>query len=300
MAGSAGARQARCGIDWRSQVMPALYLMLLVALGIALVLWFPEYRLKRAIERPFPQQYAAILKENIPAFSGMPAELQQQLQRLVKQFLHQKKFVGCDGLRIDDEMRVTIAGKACLLLLNRPPRVYPELQLILVYPSEFVAPRTEIDVGGVVTHAHEQLSGESWSDGRVILAWDQVKQRASNFDHGHDVVLHEFAHQLDTESGGANGAPLLPTQARYRSWAAALSREYANLREAATNQSGSVLDYYGATDPAEFFAVATETFFVDPFTMAEFHPALFGELGKYYRVDPREWFQPDVVPESPA
>ena len=232
-------------------MMPALYLMLVVAIAVALFLWVPEYRLKRAIERPLAPQFAAILRRNIPAFSRMPAELQQQLQRLVKQFLHQKKFVGCGGLQIDDEMRVTIAGKACLLLLNRPPRVYPDLRLILVYPSAFVVPRTEIDVGGVVTHAHQELSGESWSDGRVILAWDQVKRSGSDFDHGHDVVLHEFAHQLDSESGGTNGAPLLPTRARYRSWAAALSREYANLREAVSNQTESVLDYYGATDPAE-------------------------------------------------
>jgi Mlc titration factor MtfA (ptsG expression regulator) len=239
------------------------------------------------------------LQRNISAFSRMPSELQQQLQRFVQQFLHQKKFVGCDGLQITDEMRVTIAGKACMLLLNRPSRVYPDLHMILVYPSAFIVPRAEIGIGGVVTHAHRHLSGESWSDGRVILAWDHVKQGAANFDDRHDVVLHEFAHQLDSESGGTNGAPLLPTRSRYRSWAATLSQEYANLREAAWNQTASALDYYGATDPAEFFAVATETFFEEPVMMAEFHPALFEELGRYYRVDPREWLpQPDTLAES--
>jgi Mlc titration factor MtfA (ptsG expression regulator) len=280
--------------------MPALYLMLFVTLGIALTLWLPEYRLKRAIRRPFPPQFAATLKKNIPAFSRMPADLQQQLQRLVKQFLHQKKFVGCDGLRVTDEMRVTIAGKACMLLLNRPPRVYPDLDMILVYPSAFIVPRSEIGIGGIVTHANQHLSGESWSDGRVILAWDHVKQGPTNFDCRHDVVLHEFAHQLDSEAGNTNGAPLLPTQSRYRSWAATLSHEYANLQASASNQIESVLDYYGATNPAEFFAVATETFFEDPVKMAESHPALFEELRRYYRVDPREWVQSDPVPASPT
>lgn len=285
--------------------MGAVYLTLFVALAITLALWVPAYRLKCAIRRPFPPEFSAILRKNIPVFSRMPQELQQQLQRLVKQFLHQKKFVACDGLQITDEVRVTIAGKACMLLLNRKPRVYPDLSLILVYPSSFIVPRTELGIGGVVSRADQNLAGESWSDGRVILAWDHVQQSATEFSNGQNVVLHEFAHQLDSESGGNNGAPLLPTKARYQSWSTVLSREFANLQQAAhnqaeyraeypdefqtANQTPNVIDYYGATNPAEFFAVATETFFEKPAPMAEFHPALFEEFKKYYRVDPREW-----------
>jgi MtfA peptidase len=276
-------------------MIPALVLMLLVTLGVVLILGLPAYRLKRAVERPFPAQFAGILTRNIPAYRHMSQDLQQQLQRLVKQFLHQKKFIGCDEFLITDEVRVSIAGKACMLLLNRPPQVYPDLHQVLVYPSAFIVPRNEIGLGGVVSHAHQNLSGESWSNGRVILAWDHVTQSGTPFSNGHNVVLHEFAHQLDSESGRNNGAPLLPTTAAYQRWSTVLSYEFARLQEAATYQIESVMDYYGATDPAEFFAVATETFFEKPMQLAEFHPALFGELKNYYRVDPREWlrFMPD-------
>jgi Mlc titration factor MtfA (ptsG expression regulator) len=278
-------------------MMPILFIMLLPLLGIAFTFGIPAYRLRRAIQRPFPAHFAAILRRNIPTYSGMPVELQDQLQRLVKQFLHQKKFVGCDDLNITDEMRVTIAGKACMLLLNRAPRVYPNLDVILVYPSAFIVPRNEIGIGGIVTHAHQHLSGESWSDGRVILAWDHVQQ-ADGYDFRHDVVLHEFAHQLDSESGSTNGAPYLPTTSRYRRWAATLSQAYFNLQMAASNQTESVFDYYGATNPAEFFAVVTETFFTDPMMMAAWEPALFEEFRNYYRVDPREWVGADGLPAS--
>ena len=166
----------------------------------------------------------------MPIYARMPAPLQQQLHQLVQQFLHQKKFVGCEGLEIDDEMRVTIAGQACLLLLNRPSRVYPGLHTVLVYPSAFLVPRNQVDAAGVVTETRQDLLGESWGDGRVVLSWDHVRRGAHDWTDGQNVVLHEFAHQLDSESGSNNGAPYLGSQSSYRSWAAVLSRDFANLR----------------------------------------------------------------------
>jgi Mlc titration factor MtfA (ptsG expression regulator) len=186
-------------------------------------------------------------------------------------------------------MRVTIAGQACLLLLNRPSRVYPGLETVLVYPTAFLAPRNQVDAAGVVTEMRQDLLGESWGDGRVLLSWDHVRRGAHDGADGHNVVLHEFAHQLDSESGSNNGAPYLGSRESYRSWSAVLSRDFAALRTDAIYRQPSVLDHYGATSPAEFFAVATETFFEKPYQLAERHPALFAEFGKYYRVDPREW-----------
>ncbi|MES2105766.1 MAG: M90 family metallopeptidase [Pseudomonadota bacterium] len=270
-------------------MMPLLYLLIFSLLLMALVFWLPRYRLQRAIRQPFPGNYSRILRRNIPAYAKMPAHLQLQLKRLVKQFLHEKKFIGCDGFRMNDEVRVTIAGKACMLLLNRPARVFPDLKLVLVYPSAFIAPRTELGAGGIVTHANQTLSGESWSDGRVILAWDHVQQKNADAVDGHNVVLHEFAHQLDSETGSTNGAPLLMGKARYQRWSAVMMNEYQKLQQAAAYHMESALDYYGATNPAEFFAVATESFFEKSWQMAEFHPELFAELREYYRVDPREW-----------
>jgi MtfA peptidase len=275
------------------------------ALAVIAALQIPRWRLKRSLARPLAPASIAILERNIPVYSRMPPMLREQLQRLVVQFLHQKKFVGCAGFELTDEVRVTIAGQACLLLLNRPTRVYPALHTILVYPGAFVVPRAEVDEAGVVTHAEHGLLGESWGDGRVILSWDHVQRGARDFTDGQNVVLHEFAHQLDSESGSSNGAPYLGSRLSYRSWAAVLSRDFANLRTDALYHQPSVLDHYGATNPAEFFAVATETFFEKPHQMAHRHPELYGEFLKYYRVDPRQWQArapdfppPDLVPAS--
>lgn len=274
--------------------MAAVIWIGLTALLIALPIVLPRWRLGRALARPLPPAVLAVLERNVAQYAGMPAPLRAQLRRLVAQFLHQKKFVGCAGLEVDDEVRATIAGQACLLLLNRPSRVYPALDAILVYPGAFLVERTEVGEDGVVLRGQDDMLGESWGDGRVILAWDHVRRGGcrDDDDDGQSVVLHEFAHQLDTESGAANGAPYLGSPARYRSWAAVLSRDFAHLRHEARRRRHGVLDHYGASDPAEFFAVATEAFFERPHRLAERHPALYDEFQKYYRVDPRAWLAP--------
>jgi Mlc titration factor MtfA (ptsG expression regulator) len=281
--------------------MDALLWIPLVALALALPLYLPRWRLRRALARPLPPAALAILQRNIPVYERMAPELRQQLQDLIKQFLHQKKFVGCEGLEVDDEMRYTIAGQACLLLLNRPSKVYRALHTILLYPSAFLVPRQLVAEGGVVTAHKQTLLGESWEDGRVVLSWADVKRGYRDWTDGHNVVLHEFAHQLDSESGNTNGAPYLGSQDSYRSWSAVLSRDFNNLRhDAYYGRQDSVMDHYGATSPAEFFAVATETFFEKPWQMAERHAALFAELGKYYRVDPRAWLAAPAPAEAAA
>jgi Mlc titration factor MtfA (ptsG expression regulator) len=230
----------------------------------------------------------------------MPAPLRQQLQRLVKQFLHQKRFVGCAGLELTEEMRVTIAAQACLLLLNRPSRVYPGLHTVLVYPGAFLVPRREQDAAGVVTETHQDLLGESWGDGRVVLSWEHVRRAGLEPEGTHNVVLHEFAHQLDSESGSNNGAPWLGSPERYRSWSETLSRDFELLRRDAWFGYRDVLDPYGATNPAEFFAVATESFFEQPHALASRHPALYAEFQAYYRVDPRDWLAAPLTEPEPA
>jgi Mlc titration factor MtfA (ptsG expression regulator) len=217
----------------------------------------------------------------------MPLRL--QLRKLIKQFLHQKLFSGAAGLEVTDEMRVTIAAQACMLHLNRPGDLYPKLKYILIYPSAFVVSRPEADGSGVVSKRSRGLLGESWQNGKVILAWDNVLHGARNFVDGSNVVLHEFAHQLDSESGSADGAPLLAGTSCYRSWAAALSEEFEELQKDTRYGRSSLMDHYGATNPAEFFAVATETFFEKPRQMAKHHTELFGVLKNYYRIDPRDW-----------
>lgn len=272
--------------------MEALFWSAAAAVVLAAALGLPGWRLRRALAQPMPASWRAILRANIPVYPRMAPALQQQLDRLVRQFLYQKKFVGCAGQEIDDEVRVTIAGQACLLLLNRPSKVYPSLHTVLVYPTAFVVPRKEVDAAGVVTEARQDLLGESWGDGRVVLSWDHVRHGAADWTDGQNVVLHEFAHQLDSESGSNNGAPFLGSRASYRAWADVLSRAFERLRYDVMFQEHSVLDHYGASSPAEFFAVATETFFEKPYQLAERHPELFAQFLGYYRVDPREWLTP--------
>jgi len=134
------------------------------------------------------------------------------------------------------------------------------------------------------------LLGESWDRGKVILSWDDVGKDAKNMTSGHNVVLHEFAHQLDFEGGSANGAPLLRGRGSYQRWAEVLSSEYASLCQRNSSGLKDVMDNYGSCNPAEFFAVATEAFFEKPHILQQQHPELYDELREYYCVDPREWF----------
>jgi Mlc titration factor MtfA (ptsG expression regulator) len=266
--------------------------LVLVVVAIVLALWIPRYRLRRAIAAPFPEEWIQFLERNVGVYRNLPMPLRLQLRLLIKQFLHQKHFSGAGGLELSDEMRVTIAAQACMLQLNRHGGLYPRLKYIILYPSAFVVTRPEVDGAGVVSHGRKGMLGESWQSGKVILAWDNVMHGARNFVDGSNVVLHEFAHQLDSETGGADGAPLLAGKSSYRSWANALSGEFRELQKDAGIGRRSLMDHYGATNPAEFFAVATETFFEKPRRMAKHHQELFEVLKAYYRVDPRDWQEP--------
>lgn len=239
------------------------------------------------IAQPFPLEWDVILRKNLSPYEKLSGVLREELQKNIKIFLVEKTFEGCGGLELTDEIRVTIAAQACMLLLNRPARVYPRLTTILVYPSTYVA-------GGKGLFADKSETpsarlGESWQNGSVVLAWSSVKQGAFNFEDGHNVVMHEFAHQLDQEDGSADGAPILERRSAYSSWAKVLSREYEDLRLKTAQHKQDLMDSYGATNPAEFFAVATETFFEKPSQMQKIHPELYEELAGFYKVDPSKW-----------
>ena len=261
-----------------------------IAAGLLLAWGLPRWRLRQALARPLSNTQLAIVERNVVQYRGMAVPLREQLQGLVKRFLHEKTFVGCAGLEVTEEMRVTIAAQACLLLLNRTTEVYPGLHAVLVYPGAFLVPRKQVDPGGVVTETRQDLLGESWGDGRVILSWDHVRRAGHDPEGAQNVVLHEFAHQLDSESGSTNGAPLLGSAERYRRWSETLARDFELLRRETYWGQRDVLDPYGASSPAEFFAVATESFFEQPHALAARHPELYAEFQRYFRVDPRDWF----------
>jgi len=199
--------------------------------------------------------------------------------------LAEKKFEGCGGLELTDEIRVTIAAQACLLLLHRETDYFPELDVILVYPHPYVAKTSAYFAGGVALADQQARFGQSAS-GVVVLAWDAVRRGASDVHDGHNVTLHEFAHQLDQEDGAADGAPRLATRAMYTAWAHVLGDEFTHLVDDVHEHRATDIDEYGATNPAEFFAVVTEMFFEKPKQLARRHPQLYQQLALFYRQDP--------------
>jgi len=271
---------------------------LLIIAGIALlvVAWLAggpiaaECRRARIRRRPFPEGWREILRRRVPYFRLLPADLQLQLKKHIQVFLAEKPFIGCAGLEVTDEMRVAIAAQACLLLLNRlRPDYFPNLRQILVYPGAFIVDRVQTDGAGVLQERRQALSGESWSQGQVVLSWEDVADGAAVVDDGRNVVIHEFAHQLDQQNGQANGAPFFVGRARRLRWARVLGEEFERLQHAAREGLRSLLSDYGATNPAEFFAVSSEVFFEQPGRMAGEHPELYRELSRFYRVDPLSW-----------
>ncbi|WP_372525450.1 zinc-dependent peptidase [Piscinibacter sp.] len=272
--------------------MPLLIVLTLALLFVAWLLAEPflvELRRKRLRSRPFPTAWRRILKRRVPYFRRLPADLQIQLKKHIQVFVAEKAFIGCRGLVVTDEMRVTIAAQACLLILNRPTHYYPKLRQILVYPGAFLVDKVHTDSAGVLHDERQALSGESWTQGQVILSWDDTLDGAAGVDDGRNVVIHEFAHQLDQETGSANGAPVLAGRHHYAHWSRVLGDEFARLQERSRLQQPSLFGDYAATNPAEFFAVASEVFFEQPQRMSAEHPALYRELGRYYRVDPMSW-----------
>jgi len=270
--------------------MIALLPPLIVLVAVGLYFYFTRWRDQWVRSRPFPAEWLSIIAYALPLYASLSAQEQKKLQQLMLLFIARKRFYGCNGLTITDEIRVTIAAQACLLLINHGWSLYPKLQSILVYPTAFRVEREQQQADGTVANAGHNLLGESWSNGRVILSWDDVEHGATDFTDGQNVVLHEFAHQLDAESGSTNGAPALRHNT-YKSWATVFSDNFEDLRARSLRRQNTVIDEYGTTNPAEFFAVATETFFEQPHQLHKRRPELYEELSQYYRVDPRLWHQ---------
>jgi Mlc titration factor MtfA (ptsG expression regulator) len=236
-------------------------------------------------EQPLTPKERGILAKNVPYLAKLSDADRAELEGLVRIFVAEKSFEGCGGIELTEEMKLTIAAQACLLLLHRETDIYPGVDSILVYPHAYRAP-TQTRAGGVVIEGGEARLGESWTRGTVVLAWDHVRSGASQPSDGQNVVLHEFAHQLDGEDGAMDGAPALEARARYTSWAHVLGEEFEELSRKLHAGRRSDIDPYGATNPAEFFAVITEMFFERSRAMKSRHPALYDELAAFYKQDP--------------
>src|SRR5712671_4958339 len=248
---------------------------------------FKSRRRARLRAQPVPAGWRAILERNLPVFTRLTAADQTELLGHTQVFLAEKHFEGAGGLELTDEIRVTIAGQACLLLLHRETDYYPELISIIVYPSGYTAHEDRHIGGGIWEEGGEDRLGHTGKRlGALVLAWDAVCRGAAAPDDGENLVLHEFAHQLDFENQSSDGTPALATRGDYLAWARVMSAEFEALRDATDSGIPTLLDGYGATDPAEFFAVSTEVFFERPRALKEKHAALYSELQRFYRQDP--------------
>jgi len=246
-------------------------------------------RRRKCAEKTFPEEWNKILKDNIKLYSYLPDDLKEQLRCKISVFIDEKIFEGCNNLEINDEIKVTIAAQACILLLNRKTKIYPKCTSILVYPKT-LAFIQDTQEGHFVTEEKGEMLGESWLDGPVVLTWDSVMHGAEHISDGQNVVFHEFAHQLDQEDGRAEGYPVLGEHSHYLTWARHLGAGYKRLKKKLKRGEKTFLGEYAAMNPAEYFAVATEVFFEKPKLLKEKLPMIYQELKKFYKVNPIEWF----------
>ena len=277
--------------DFFRQHSSTLLILLISVMAIGAIFWpqiRQKLRQKQLLTTPFPASWRKALRENWPIYRRLPTDLQMRLKKHIQLFLLEKQFVGCDGLVVTDEMRVLVAAQACLLTLQRPLPHYPDLSTILLYPEAYLVPTTH-QVNGIVTEQQQVRLGESWQHGQVVLSWPHSKAGAANAEDGHNVVLHEFAHQLDQQNGQANGAPELASSQHYQQWSTHFSKAFSALQQQLAMQQATFLDAYAATNPAEFFAVATEAFFEKPQEFQWQYPQLYPLMRDFYQLDPLSW-----------
>lgn len=252
--------------------------------------WLTERRRKRLLEEPFPEAWDSYIEDNVALVKRLDADQRQRLRELVQVFVAEKHWEGCGGLEMTDEIRVTVAAQACFLLLGREHALYADVESILVYPSTVVAPERErgfFDPGvRVVDEGGTPILGQAHLGGPVILAWDDVLGGGRGQGR-RNVVFHELAHKIDMADGTIDGTPPLDDSAHRRTWREVCSEIFLELRERVDDGKRTFLDEYGATNEAEFFAVATEAFFTQPAKLEDAHPELFAVLLDFYKFDPR-------------
>lgn len=252
--------------------------LLALALGLALLLRRAFRRRPRRIVDTAPPDWRETLYAQVPQAQLVPAALRTLYEHRVERFLQEKRFVGCNGLTVDDDMRVAVAGLACLLVLRPQATLFPLVRSVLLYPDRFYVRHEEPDELGLVSDEPVEQLGESWQGDRVILSWADVDAAL----HGDEVnvVAHEFAHQLDDETPETEGAPAMRD---YTRWSEVMQREFRRLQR---HRRPPVLDPYGAESPGEFFGVVTEAFFQRGPELRRHHRELYDLLRDYYRIDP--------------
>ncbi|WP_170759407.1 zinc-dependent peptidase [Ruegeria lacuscaerulensis] len=262
-------------------------ILLLIAGFFAYRYWSKSQARQKLLSTPLSDQQQTIIEQQVPLIRRLPPDLRAHLDGKVNLFLDQVSFYGCEGLEVTDEMRLAIAAQACLLVVNSD-LWYDHLTTILIYPSAFKSRQRRQD-GYVVSEKEIVRTGESWDRGPVILSWSHSKQGALNDRDGQNVVLHEFAHQVDDMSGGTNGVPILSDGQSFAEWERVFLTAYDAHVRAVERGQHTVIDAYGAVGHEEFFAVSVEVFFEKPRELKGAVPDVYNQLSKLFRLDPVSW-----------
>lgn len=250
--------------------------------------WLGNRRRKKVLSSSFPQSWRDIMRSMVRHYSYLDQVEKKRLEQLVQIFIAEKKFEGCGGLEVTDEIRVVVAAQASLLVLGLPDFQYIQLDSILIYPTTVSLPPpkpSSFSDTTVIIPDQQAILGMASLRGPVVLVWDAVVRGARHPEQGYNVVYHEFAHMLDMRDGTADGTPVLLNKKLYHAWVEVCSKEFFKLKKKAEKGQKSLLDSYGAVNEAEFFAVATELFFDRPLRMQREYPELYAVLSAYYRQD---------------
>lgn len=274
-----------------AQFFAIIFSVVVSVIAIAILIYplWVKWQRDRLMAKPVPRHWLNIIESNLAIYHSLETHQQKQLQGYVQVFLKEKQFIGCMGLQVTEEMRVTIAAIACLLLFGDRKTYFPNLRSILIYPHAYIVNEIVMRDHYIVEERLVARLGESWTQDQIILSWEQIQQDLRNWQDGHNVILHEFAHQHDQEYGCAEGVPILPRTLDYALWAKVMTTDYLQLCDQVERQHKTIIDSYGATNPAEFFAVVTETFFEKPKQLYQHHSSLYELLQRYYQLDPRQW-----------
>jgi Mlc titration factor MtfA (ptsG expression regulator) len=248
--------------------------------------WLRRRRRQKILARPFPPEWHHYLLQNVAHYKYLSEAEQARLRDDLRIFIAEKTWEGCGGLEMTDEIKVTIAAQACLLVLGMEHNYFDRVQSILVYPQSYVAPRHVAIPGNLVLEGKDALLGQAHYRGPVILSWAEVLRDGRHPSRGQNLVFHEFAHQLDMLDGVIDGTPPLKTPEQARRWHEVMTAEYRRLIRESERGVATLLDDYGTADEGEFFAVATECFFDKPVAMARRHPQLYQLLREYFGQDP--------------
>lgn len=269
---------------------------LITLFGVAfsvVLFWYLRKYVRRArreslFKTPLESSRITILQNYVTIYSKLPQHLREELHGHINIFLDEKKFIGREGIEITDEISTIVAGNACLLLLEGSKRRFTGFSSILIYPNAYIAHEVQHD-GLLSTEQPSKRAGESWVRGPIVLSWADTRSGSINAEDGRNVVIHEFAHKLDEQSGHMNGLPVLRNKSHYKEWNKVLSQEFNALHKRAKRGGNKVLDEYGTVSPAEFFAVASESFFEKPIQMKKRLPELYKQLETFYNTDPASW-----------